>query len=547
MRCNSTVLMTLVQQTADPGSETDSIARHLEHCEQCRAELSRLGGDERFWTDACQWLSIASADVNELEGYRLHQPAIDLSFLEPPTHPEMLGRIGRYEVESLLGQGGMGVVFRAYDSDLQRPVAVKVLAPQWAASATARQRFAREAQAAASVAHENVIPIYNVDATAKLPYLVMRYIPGMTLQRWVMTHWPLDVGTILRVAGQLAEGLAAAHRRGLVHRDIKPGNVLVGENIDRVWITDFGLARAADSLTLTRTGVIAGTPHYMSPEQARGGAIDHRSDLFSLGCVLYFLCVGRPPFDADNTLAVLHKIVSENAKPLTHCREDLPPTFVRLVHQLLQRSIDRRPQDCQEVIDRLAHAQAEHLKGRRSRRLSPRGQRLFAGSVAFVGLVVASLWGVQRLIYGGTQPRIDDQATPLANAPMALAMTSPAKATTNHSTFAIVASQITASLDDPKFQRQFEDLERQVTGALRPPKVLGGDSLITGQQSWNQKLADVGQVLHGLQHTTRLPDFVFDELEPTWRREVSDLEDAIRQADQSVETSFGPLLPNPRY
>ncbi|NNE01076.1 MAG: serine/threonine protein kinase, partial [Pirellulaceae bacterium] len=364
MKCDPDLLWTLVQQDIDPGDESDSIAAHVETCVTCRATLADIGGDDAWWDDAKQWLTIREQDSGlPADDWQPHPP-IDLSFLDEPHHPEMLGRIGRYDVETILGRGGMGVVLRAYDSDLHRSVAVKILAPEWAGSMPARQRFAREAQAAASVAHENVIPIYNVQSDATLPYLVMRYIPGVTLQRCVKATAPLDVATILRVAGQLSEGLAAAHRRGLVHRDIKPGNVMVGQNTDRVWITDFGLARAADSVTLTQTGIIAGTPHYMSPEQVRGEAVDQRSDLFSLGCVLYFLCVAKPPFDAENTLAVLHKIVSDDATPLASLRDDLPPSLVSLVHQMLRRSPAKRPADCQAVIDRLSDAQREHHDGK---------------------------------------------------------------------------------------------------------------------------------------------------------------------------------------
>ncbi|TWT84315.1 Serine/threonine-protein kinase PknB [Planctomycetes bacterium CA13] len=359
MNCDNTLLWTLVRQDTEPGAEAESILQHVESCSQCRETLMQLGGDREWWGEAKEWLSNQPIDPVD-EDHETHPLApIDLSFLHSASHPEMLGRIGRYDVEAVLGRGGMGVVFRAYDSDLHRSVAVKVLAPEWAASVPARERFAREAQAAASVAHENVVPIYDVEPDAKLPYLVMRYISGTTLERWVRANGSPDVATILRVAVQLAEGLAAAHRRGLVHRDIKPANVLVGKNIDRVWITDFGLARAADSATLTRTGVIAGTPHYMSPEQARGEALDGRSDLFSLGCVLYFLATGAPPFDAENTLAVLHKIVNDEPKQLASLRNDLPPSFVALVHQLLSRKPSKRPIDCGSVVQKLENSQTE--------------------------------------------------------------------------------------------------------------------------------------------------------------------------------------------
>ncbi|QDT13816.1 serine/threonine-protein kinase [Planctomycetes bacterium K23_9] len=395
MKCDPDVLQTLVAQSIDPSEDVEAIASHVETCVRCQQTLVDLGGKAHWWDDAKEWLLIPTDSVAaSAQSHPL--PPIDLSFLESPTHPEMLGRIGRYEVESVLGRGGMGVVLRAHDSDLHRTVAIKVLAPEWAASIPARQRFAREAQSAASVAHENVIPIYNVEADATLPFLVMRYVPGMTLQRWVTSNGPPDVATILRVAGQLAEGLAAAHRRGLVHRDIKPGNVMVGENIDRIWLTDFGLARAADSVTLTQTGIIAGTPNYMSPEQARGENVDHQSDLFSLGCLFYFLSTGQPPFESDNTLAVLHRIVSCDAAPLTTHRDDLPPAFVRLVHRLLSRPKSRRPTDCNAVIDELKTAQTELEAGRTARApMSKRTRRFLVagGLVACFGLVVSmSQW-----------------------------------------------------------------------------------------------------------------------------------------------------------
>ena len=386
MKCDPSMLWTLVEQSDIPSDQNDAIATHIETCVTCQNTLLQFGGDPTVWDEAREWLSVIdeSSEPSRASDDSQWQPLppIDLNFLETSSHPEMLGRIGRYDVESVLGRGGMGVVLRAYDSDLHRSVAVKVMAPEWAASMAARQRFAREAQAAASVAHENVIPIYNVQSDADLPFLVMRYIPGATLERWVKANGPLDVATILRVASQLAEGLAAAHKRGLVHRDIKPANVMVGENTDRVWITDFGLARAADSATLTQTGVIAGTPHYMSPEQARGEPIDQRTDLFSLGCVLYFLCTGRPPLEAENTLAVLHRIVSDDADLLTTKRDDLPPAFVSLVHRLLDRSPLKRPADCAQIIETLSVAQSEFSDGRTAK--PPMSLRLRVGLVLLV-------------------------------------------------------------------------------------------------------------------------------------------------------------------
>lgn len=205
----------------------------------------------------------------------------------------MLGRLGDYEILEVIGRGGMGIVLKGFQSELNRYVAVKVLAPHLALSGAARRRFDREAQATAAVVNPHVMAIHAVAASAKLPYLVMPFVACESLQQRLNRQGPLDVKDVLRIGLQAASGLAAAHAQGLVHRDVKPANILLETNVDRVMLTDFGLARAVDDATLTRTGVIAGTPQYMSPEQANGDAVDHRSDLFSLGSVLYAMCTGR--------------------------------------------------------------------------------------------------------------------------------------------------------------------------------------------------------------------------------------------------------------
>ena len=224
----------------------------------------------------------------------------------------------------VLGRGGFGIVLKAFDPALSRVVAIKVLAPQLAASAAARSRFAREARAAAAVVHENVVAIHAVDSWNGLPYLVMPYIAGRSLQERVDRDGPLAVKEILRIGMQTAQGLAAAHAQGLVHRDVKPSNILLENGVERVKLTDFGLARAVDDASLTQSGVVAGTPQYMSPEQARGEAVDHRSDLFSLGSVLYFMCTGHPPFRADSTPAVLRRVCDDRPRPLREVNPDVP-------------------------------------------------------------------------------------------------------------------------------------------------------------------------------------------------------------------------------
>src|SRR5262249_27776222 len=196
-----------------------------------------------------------------------------------------VGRLGRSEEEEVVGWAGMGLVLRACDEKLHRVAAVKVLDPVLASNGSARQRFVREARAAAAVSHDNIVAIYAVEDTGTVPYLVMQLIHGKTLQEKVDAVGPLPVPSILRIRLQIAEGLAAAHRQGLIHRDIKPANLLLENGVERVKITDFGLARAVDDASLTRSGFVAGTPLFMSPEQASGQRVDARSDLFSLGSV----------------------------------------------------------------------------------------------------------------------------------------------------------------------------------------------------------------------------------------------------------------------
>jgi len=199
-------------------------------------------------------------------------------------------------------------------------VAVKLMAPHLAASGSARRRFTREARAAAAIVHPHVMPIHSVNSSGRLPYLVMPCVACESLQQRINREGPLELKEILRISSRIAAGLAAAHAQGLVHRDVKPANILLEKGVDRVMLTDFGLARAVDDASLTKTGVIAGTPQYMSPEQARGEAIDHRSDLFSLGSVMYAMCTGRPPFRAETSYGILRRITDLESFPCANAR-----------------------------------------------------------------------------------------------------------------------------------------------------------------------------------------------------------------------------------
>lgn len=206
-----------------------------------------------------------------------------------------------------------------------------------------------------------MIGIYGVDETNGLPFLVMEYIVGRSLAQRLEAEGPLPLAEILRIGGQIARGLAAAHSQGVVHRDIKPANILLENGVERVKITDFGLAHAVDDVRTTQPGTVIGTPEYMSPEQARGERVDHRSDLFSLGCVLYAMCAGRPPFRADSTMAILRRICEDTPKPLTEINADIPDWLADVIDKLIAKDASERFQSAAEVAELLgqylAHVQ----------------------------------------------------------------------------------------------------------------------------------------------------------------------------------------------
>jgi serine/threonine-protein kinase len=356
-----------------PADEQARLAAHLDECAACQQTVDGLTAGDAGWEAAARALdSQADPDpflrgaMDDLKGAaRPPSPAgdaaPDLGFLDPPARPDQLGRLGPYEVLQVIGRGGMGVVLKAFDPSLNRLVAIKVLAPQWATSGAARQRFAREAEATAAVRHDHVVAIHAVAEVKGLPYLVMEYVPGISLQELLDRTGPLEVRQIVRIGMQTAAGLAAAHARGLIHRDVKPSNILLEAGLQRVKLSDFGLARAVDDASLTQSGVIAGTPQYMAPEQARGAALDHRADLFSLGSVLYALGAGRPPFRAPSTLAVLRRVCEDEPRPLRDVNPEVPAWLEEVVTRLHAKRPDDRFQSADEV-SRLLERHLAHLQ-----------------------------------------------------------------------------------------------------------------------------------------------------------------------------------------
>jgi uncharacterized protein (TIGR03067 family) len=285
----------------------------------------------------------------------------DLSFLAAPTKAGLLGRLGHYEIQQVIGKGSFGIVLKGFDERLHRVVAIKVLSPAFAANGSARKRFIREARAAAAVKNEHVVGIYDVQEEAQPPYLVMECIDGISLQDKLDKHGSFGVKEILRIGMQIAEGLTSAHKQGLVHRDIKPANILLENGVERVKITDFGLARAVDDASVTQSGTVAGTPMYMSPEQAEGLPIDHRSDLFSLGTVLYAMCTGHPPFRASGTHAVLKRVIDASPRPIREINSEIPDWLCTIIAKLHAKKPEDRIQTAKEIGELLGHHLA-HLQ-----------------------------------------------------------------------------------------------------------------------------------------------------------------------------------------
>ncbi len=375
--CSDELLLKIIHHQLDDLLAAP-VLDHIESCVYCQQRLDQLAADDSEWQQlACQLAEPAlyrEAGKHDLES--VHKQSFtttrflgDMSelakqLLSPPNHPEMLGRIGRYEVERLIGAGGMGVVFKAYDTELNRPVAVKVLAPHLSGNDSARKRFAREARAAAAVVHEHVVPIHNVETEEQTPFLVMKYVAGESLQTRLNRQGALQLCEILRIGMQVASGLSAAHQQGLVHRDIKPSNILLEETLERALITDFGLARSTDDATLTHTGFHPGTPQFMSTEQAAGENVDARSDLFSFGSVLYCMCTGKPPFQGSSSLAVMRKIIDDKLVPIQSLNPAIPAWLCAIVERLLAKRPADRYQDAEQVAELLqsclAHVQQPH-------------------------------------------------------------------------------------------------------------------------------------------------------------------------------------------
>jgi len=298
---------------------------------------------------------------------------------------------GRYQIIEELGRGGMGVVYKAEDTKLKRTVALKFLPSELTHIPDVKERFMREAQAAAALDHPNICTVYEFDDAEEEAFISMAYVEGQSLRKKVESG-PIELDQALRIATQVAEGLQIAHKKGVVHRDIKSANIMVTED-NQAKVMDFGLARISGTTLLTKEGSTMGTIAYMSPEQARGEEVDHRTDIWSLGVVLYEMFCGQLPFKGDHEQTVLYSILNKKPKPITGLKADIPVSIEQVVSKALEKNPDERYQQVEELLDDLKSISAgivpEEIKVRlRKEKLRKRKRAiLYAGGAGLIILL----------------------------------------------------------------------------------------------------------------------------------------------------------------
>jgi serine/threonine protein kinase len=359
-------------QLAD-GQLTDqqesSLTAHVDTCTHCQGVLeqqsepwlSAIPSDPILEKETSPQLlaTLSEIKTNTLHGgtwpeSRPTHPLADvLPWLEPAE--DAVGMLDHYRLEKFVGRGGMGVVFRATDTVLKRTVAVKMLSPSYAPDGAARERFLREARAAASINHRNVVTVHSVSQESDLPYLVMEFVDGISLEDHLEQFGKLQPDVVAEIGRQVSAGLGAAHRSGIIHRDVKPSNIIVDSQQRCVKLTDFGLSRVLGEARITRSGTIVGTPSYIAPEVVEGnGLVDHRADLFSLGSVLYTLCSGELPFHAESVYGTMSQISRANPPSLTEVAPQTPASLIAIIDRLHCKNPAERFQSAADLENALA-------------------------------------------------------------------------------------------------------------------------------------------------------------------------------------------------
>ncbi|MEM7457522.1 MAG: serine/threonine-protein kinase, partial [Planctomycetota bacterium] len=352
-------------------SASDTLNRLTDDC--FRAGNQQARDDDEFLDGLITRLKVAD-DIPASSKQGLEKRALEVTrSLAPPESDEYIASLGQYDIVELIGAGSTGVVFKADDRQLERTVALKILRPSLGDAA--KQRFLVEARAAAAITHPNVVAIHHVGTEDDLAYIVMQWIPGRTLEQWLSEVTFIPEVELRRVAVQIASGLKAAHAKNLIHRDIKPANIWIDDEHTSAIILDFGLARIADDDPhMTATGMLAGTPNFMSPEQTRGLELDGRSDLFSLGCLMYRAATGKLPFGSNSVLATLQTIQNETPRQPVALNPALSNDFSDLVMCLLEKQPGNRPANAEQTIAALQQSREQWPFVAVSGKSAPMGQ-----------------------------------------------------------------------------------------------------------------------------------------------------------------------------
>ncbi len=292
--------------------------------------------------------ALSEADTTQPMAVATEAAGTTAALAPPITH------LGRYEVMARLGEGAMGTVYKAHDPLLDRLVAIKTVNLNLPREDLAEYeaRFYQEARAAGGLSHPNIVVIHDIGKTDQVAFMAMEYLEGRELRTILSQRGSLPVEDAVRIGAQVAEGLAYAHGRGVIHRDVKPTNIMVGRD-GHAKITDFGIARMRTSELKTMTGMILGSPRYMSPEQVSGKRADHRSDIFALGVVLYEMLTGQPPFQADTVHGVMYQTMSANPPAPSTLRQSIPPILDFVVAKALAKAPEARYQDARELAEDL--------------------------------------------------------------------------------------------------------------------------------------------------------------------------------------------------
>jgi tRNA A-37 threonylcarbamoyl transferase component Bud32/HAMP domain-containing protein len=329
-------------------------------------------------------------------------------------------KIGRYEIEGLVGEGAMAKVYRARDPEIARVVAVKVLKDELCVDEDYVNRFLREAKAAGAISHPNIVTVFDVGRFGNAPYITMEFLDEKSLADAIAEHEKLPIKRVISIGIQLARALDLAHRRGIVHRDVKPGNILLMEKGETVKITDFGIARLdrSEDLNKTHAGTVLGTPRYMSPEQAAGRAVDGRADLFSLGVILYELLTGKKTFDSNNAVTLMLQIMQKDPEPIRNIAPDVPVSLQRIISKLLQKRPEQRfPTGAQlaEALEReLAAVAAREEEAKRNHFIPLRVRWAMSAGAALAVLFLVSLGIVYFVERGIIRAQVVDSGAAIA-------------------------------------------------------------------------------------------------------------------------------------